>query len=120
DSIAAWLVRAQAQPSRPPTRRRSGAVCGAPRAIAIEAVVGALGTQRARQRQRLAGLAVAPEQLHRAAQAEQGVVVRGRAVGDGVELRGGARVVARMKERPPERLADGRLLRLEVARAAER
>src|ERR1700720_1615023 len=54
----------------------SGAVRVAACAIAIDAIVLALGTQRARQRKWLAGLAVAPEQLHRAAQAEQRVVVR--------------------------------------------
>ena len=46
------------------------------------AVVLALGAQRARQRERLAGLAMAPQQLHRAAEAEQRVVVGRRARGD--------------------------------------
>src|SRR6476660_6051278 len=92
----------------------------AARAIAINAVVLSFGTQRTGQRERLAGLAMAPEQLHRAAEAEQRVVVRGRAGGDRLELLRGAVVAAGMKQRPAERLADRGLLRLAVAGLAER
>ena len=89
-------------------------------AVAVQPVIGALRAQRARQRERLAGLAMATEQLHRATQAEQRVVVRGRLRGHGVELGGGAFIAARVEQGPPERLANRSLLRLPVARFAER
>ena len=85
-----------------------------------KAVIGALGCQRAGQRERLAGLTVASEQLHRATQAEQCVVVGGRAGGHRVELGGGAFIVLRMEKRPPERLADRGLVGLQIARLAQR
>src|ERR1700682_1245397 len=106
------------------TRRRiaagSGAMCVTTRAIPVEPVVLALGTQGAGQRQRLASLVVASEQLHRAAEAEQRVVVGGRLGGHGVELGRGTLVTARMEQRAPERLANRGLLRLQVPRFAER
>ena len=71
----------------------------APGAVAIDAVVLALRAQRAGQRERLAGLAVAPQQLHRAAQAEQRVVVGRRVRGDRLELLGRALVALRVKQR---------------------
>src|SRR2546423_15486137 len=97
-----------------------GAVRVAASAIAVQPVILALRSQRAGQREWLTGLAMAAEQLHRAPEAKQRVVVGGRMIGHGVELRRGARVVARMKERAAERLAGRRLLRLEVPRFAQR
>src|SRR5664279_2179859 len=99
---------------------RSGAVRITPRAIAIDAIVLALGTQRARQSQRLAGLAVAPQQLHRAAEAEQRVVVGRRVRGDRLELLRSALVVLRVKQRTAQRLADRGLVGLQVAGFAQR
>ncbi len=61
-----------------------------------------------------------PSMLHRAPEAEQRVVVGGRPRGDRLELRGGALVALRVEQRAPERLADGGLVGLEVARFAQR
>src|ERR1700690_4390478 len=96
-----------------PRRVPAGAIAGAP-------VVVALGAQRAGQRERLTGLAMAPEQLHRAPEAEQRVVVGGGPCGDSLELGGGVRVALRVKQRPSERLADRVLVGLEFARPAQR
>src|SRR5947209_1967197 len=76
---------------------------------------GSLWAQRAGQRERLAGLAMTAEQLHRAAEAEERVVVGGRPGGDRLELLGGAFVAARVEQRTAERLADRGLVGLEVA-----
>src|SRR6476646_5439051 len=99
--------------------RASAAMGVATRAIAVHAVVLPLRAQRAGERERLARLAVAAEQLHRATEAEKRVVVGRRLTGDGLELRRSALVAARMKQRAAERLADGRLPRLQMAGTAE-
>src|SRR3954468_4186937 len=63
---------------------------------------------------------MAAQELQRAPQAEQRVVVRRRVLDDLAELLGGLAVAARAEQRAAERLADGGLVRLEVARARER
>src|SRR5215208_2134181 len=89
-------------------------------AVAVDPVVVAVGPQAGGERQRPARL-VRPAALHqRAAEAEERIVVRRRALDDGLELDRRLLVVARAEERPPERLADRRLLRLEPGGLAER
>ena len=88
--------------------------------IAVEAVVAAGRLQARRERERLAGLGVAAEQLQAAAEAEQGVVVRRRAVDDRLELGGRLLVALRVKQGSTERLADRRLVGRKVARTRER
>jgi len=90
------------------------------RTVTVQAVVLALGTQRARERERLARLAMAAKQLHRATEAEERVVVGRRLARDRLELRRGALIAARMKQRAAECLADGCLPRLEIAGPAQR
>src|ERR1700730_12585094 len=119
-SIASGQRRTASIETRSPTAAGSGGMRVTACAIPVDPVVLALGTQRASQRQRLTGLAVASEQLHRAAKAEQRVVVGRGPGGHSVELRRGAFVAARMEQRPSERLADRGLLRLQVPRFAER
>jgi hypothetical protein len=65
-------------------------------------------------------LGVTAEELERAAEAEQRVVVRGRLLDDRLELGGRLLVALRAKERAPQRLADRRLVRLQVARTGQR
>src|SRR5690349_9524581 len=90
------------------------------RAVAIDRVVASSGVHVRRQRERLAGLPVAPELHEAAAEAEERVVVRGRALDHRLELHAGGLVVARAVEGPAERLADRGLLRVQVARLRER
>src|SRR4051794_37460125 len=113
----------RSMPASPARRCRGGASAEfsfAPRAVPVEAVVLALRTQRARERKRLAGLAVAAELLHRSSQAEQRVVVRRRVRCDRPELLGGPFVALCVEQRAAERLADRGLVGLEVARFAQR
>src|SRR5256714_14172418 len=113
------LPRAASSPGAGCRRRYLGAVGVAASAITVQPVILALRSQRAGQRERLTGLAMAAEQLHRAPEAKQRIVVCGRTIGHGVELRRGARIVARVKERAAKRLADRSLLGLEVPRFAQ-
>src|ERR1700727_1831633 len=92
----------------------------AARAVTIDAVVGALRAQRAGKRQRLTGLAVTAQQLHRSSQTELGVVIRRRLRGDGLELGRRALVALGVEQRSAEQLADRVLVRIEIARFAER
>src|SRR4051812_24876695 len=62
-------------------------------------VVPALGAQLRRQGGRVARLAVAAEELERAAPAEEGVVVGRRAGDDRLELRGRLAVALRVEQR---------------------
>src|SRR4051812_50012137 len=62
----------------------------------------------------MARLAVAPELLERAAEAEQREAVRRGVLDDCLELRGGGLVLLRAEERPAERLADRGLVGSEV------
>src|SRR5665213_1040308 len=91
---------------------RSGPLRIAPCTISVQPVIRALGSQRARQSQVLACLAMASEQLHRASQTEQRIVVGGRARGHRLELGGGSFVALRVEQRPSERLADRLLVGL--------
>src|SRR4051794_31135858 len=99
----------------PPTKsvgylRRRGA-----RTVPVDAVVAPVGPQRGGLRERAPRLA-GPAQLHqRAAEAEQRVVVGGRALHDRLELRARALELVRAEVRPAQRLADRRLVGLEVA-----
>ena len=68
----------------------------------------------------MAGLAVAAEQLHRATEAEERVVVGGRCRGDRLELGRGALIALRVEQRASERLADRGLVGLEVTGSAQR
>ena len=62
---------------------------------------------------------VAAELLHRAAQAEERIVVRGRSRGHRLELFGSTPVVLGVEQRPAERLANRGLRRLELSGTAE-
>ena len=68
----------------------------------------------------MARLVVAAEQLQRAAEAEQREVVGRRAVDDRLELGRRLLVALRAEQRAAERLADRRLVGLEVAGARQR
>src|SRR5919201_5056836 len=92
----------------------------AARVMQVLAVVGALGTQARGQREGLARLGVTALQLQRAAEAEQREVVRRRPLDDRLELGGRLAVAAREEQRAAQRLADRRLLGLEVTRAGQR
>ncbi len=98
-------------PSPVEPRCDGSAAAAPPGLVAVAPVVGALGTQAAGQGQRVTRLLVAPEELQRAAEAEQRVVVRRRAVGDRAELRRRLRVPLGAEKRAPQRLADGGLRR---------
>src|SRR5687767_1836192 len=91
-----------------------------PGLIPVVAVVAAVRAQVRGERQRVAGLGVPAEELERAAQAEQRVVVRRRLLDHRLELGGRLLVALRAEQRPAQRLADRRLVRLEVACAGER
>ena len=106
----------------PSAHSAAQARCGvAARTFAVQPVVGALGGQRAGQRERLAGLAVASRA---AASSGPGRTARSRwwacCEATASELRGGAFVALGVKQRAPERLADRGLVGLEVARLAQR
>src|SRR5204862_7429002 len=88
--------------------------------VAIQAVVPPVGAQTRRQRERPARLGVSPELLERAAEAEERVVVRGRALHDGLELRRGLRVAPRVEVGAAERLADRGRLGVEITGPGER
>src|SRR5205823_14363310 len=118
--IASARVRRASWMGRCGSARLSAAVGVTTRTITVQAVVLALGTQRARERERLARLAMAAEQLHRATEAEERVVVGRRLARYRLELRRGALIAARMKQRAAECLADGCLPRLEIAGPAQR
>ena len=60
---------------------------------------------------------MAPEQLHRATEAEERVVVGWRARRDRLELRRGALVALRVEQRASQRLADRGLVGLQVVGA---
>ena len=109
---------------RPPRRMASAArprpQPRAPRVVAVLAVVAALGPQVRGERERVARLGVAAQQLQGAAQAEQGVVVGRRVLDDGARTPGRLAVALRAEQRPAERLADRGLVGLEVAGARER
>src|SRR5579875_4142828 len=90
------------------------------RLVPILAIVPPAGLQARRQRERAPRLGVAAEQLQAPPQAEQRVVVRRRPVDDRLELGGRLLVAPGAEQRAAERLADRRLVRLEVARPRER
>src|ERR687886_272372 len=83
-----------------------------PRPVPVRAVVRPLGAQAGGQRQRGARLGVAAHELQRAAEAEERVVVRRRAVDDRLELAGGLAVATRAEQRAAEGLADRGLVGL--------
>src|SRR5205085_421665 len=113
ESSGSSIASARAHPTLCPR-------CVAARAVAVEAVILALGAQRARQCERLAGLVMAAQLLHRAPQAEQRVVVRGRPRRNGLELLRGVFVAPGMKQGATQGLTDGSLVGLHVAGFAER
>src|SRR5687767_503832 len=90
------------------------------RAVAVDRVVATAWVHVRRERQRFARFAVAAELHQAASEAEQGVVVRGRAVDDGLELHARLFVVAGAVAGPAERLADRGLLGVQVAGLLER
>jgi len=83
-----------------------------PRAVAVDAVIPPVGTEAGGERERLARLRRTAGLHQRAAEAEERVVVRRRALDDGLELDGRLLEAARAEVGPAERLADGGLLRL--------
>src|SRR4051794_10843763 len=90
--------------------RASGGLGGP---LSIDAIVAAFGPQLRRQRERFPRLLRAAQLEQRAPQAEQRVVVRGRAIDDGFELHAGRLELPRAEVRAPERLANRGLLGLE-------
>src|SRR3954468_12604156 len=89
-------------------------------AVAVDPVVAPLGIHARGEGQRLACLGGAAELHERAPEAEQRVVVGRRALDHRLELRAGALEVAAAEMRAAERLADGGLVGLEIARLAQR
>ena len=98
--------------------RRGSAGRGRAGAVAVDAVVAALGAQAGGLGERAARLGVAAELLEAAAEAEEREVVRRRLLDDGRELGRGLLVALRVEQRAAERLADRGLVGREVARAA--
>src|SRR3712207_4603001 len=86
-----------------------------PRLVAVLPVVPARRSQVRRERERAARLVVASQERQRAAEAEQGVVVRRRVLDALAELLGRLRVPARAEQGATERFADRGLVGLEVA-----
>src|SRR3954447_14332204 len=89
------------------------------RLLAVLLVVAPLRPQPGRLRQGRARLTMAPEQLQRAAPAEQREVVGRAGVRDRLELLGRLAVALRVEQRAAQRLADRRLVRVEVAGARQ-
>src|SRR3954453_7027537 len=85
---------------------------GLARAISVDPVVVPLGVHGRRERERLARLGGPPELQQRAAEAEERVVVRRRALDDRLELRARLVELARAEVRAPERLANRGLVGL--------
>src|SRR5579875_2145869 len=117
--------RRPARPARGSLAARAGSVpvrLGRPgtRPVAVHPVVPAARLQARRERERAPRLGVAAEQLQAPPQAEEREVVRRRAVDDRLELGGRLLVAPGAEQRAAERLADRRLVRLEVARPRER
>src|SRR6185503_6706851 len=103
------IARAPAQPWRaaitPLAIRGSRGLRGP---FAVDPVVAPFRPQLRRQRERLAGLLRASQLEQGAPEAEQRVVVGGRAIDDGLELHPRGLELARAEVRAPERLADRR------------
>src|SRR4051794_8402005 len=92
----------------------------AARAVPVFPVVRAVRAQAAGERERIARLRVAALQLQRAAEAEQRVVVRRRALDHGLELLLGLAEATGAEQGAAERLAHRGLVRLQVARPLQR
>src|SRR5437763_13869028 len=103
--MRAWWWRRRRRPAPdvglvgPPASPRGALRHAAPGLIPVPPVVPALRAQLRREGERVARLAVAAEELERAAPAEEGVVVGGRAGDDRLELRGRLGVALRVEER---------------------
>src|SRR3569832_1047631 len=91
----------------------------APRAVPVDPVVGTLGTQLGGERERLARLLVTTHRLEASAEAEERAVVRWRLRGDSFELAGRVAKPLRVEVGTAKRLADGRLVRLELGGLAQ-
>src|SRR3954449_7166609 len=110
-------------PPQPPTRRpdeRDVSGGRGPGPVPVDPVIAAVRPQRCRLGERPARLPGAPELHQRAAQAEQRVVVGRRPLDDRLELLTRALELVRAEVGTPERLADRRLVGLEVAGLGER
>src|SRR5688572_26720203 len=96
---SAGRARSRGRACRCGCAERSG---DAPQPVAVRAVVGAVRAQVAREREVTARLVTAPGLLERAAEAEVGEVVDGRALHDRAELLARLGVAARSEVRAPE------------------
>src|SRR5215213_5184183 len=121
------VAKALADVIAPAVKPRAGALSRAKRSsrsragpVAVDPVVVAVGPQAGGERQRPARLVRAAALHQRAAEAEQRVVVRRRALDDRLELDRRLLEVARAEVGAAERLADRRLLWLDLGRLRQR
>src|ERR1019366_1054173 len=126
DPPDAKAVDLRVAPPAPRRRRRrdvSATLClrrSGSGSVTIYAVVTPSRLQTGGQRQRLASLGVAAEDLQRAPHAEEREVVGRRPVDHGLELLRGLLIAPGVKQRAAQSLADRALVRCQIARARQR